>query len=148
MYYGASWVWKYKLPTDLIQIAIYYTYNLKQLHILVTFGLRCSETPSFLKAVLKKLLPVWGGGTLAWLPPLGALCLIRPADQVQFYDSPFPQKRLPTPGLDQLSIRSKYILAMKRCIMAQRYLKIFCLQQIFNLRCASHLHKYFGVLII
>ena len=58
MYYATSCIRKCMLPTGSIQITFFYPYSLKQFNLLVTFGLGCSETPSCLKAALKKLLPV------------------------------------------------------------------------------------------
>ena len=51
MYCAASSVWKYMLPTGLILITLFYSNSSKRVHIMVTFGLRCSEIHSFLKTV-------------------------------------------------------------------------------------------------
>jgi len=88
--YVASCIWKYMLPTGLIHIALLYLYSLKQFHISVAFGFRCSKTPSFWD-YLKQILPVDGRGNLLPHPLLlDASCLIRRADQVQFDNSPLP----------------------------------------------------------
>jgi len=65
MYYAPIGVWKCILPTGLIQNALFYPYNSKQIHILVKFCLLWSENKT---SVNEK----GGPTTIRWFAPYPA----------------------------------------------------------------------------
>jgi hypothetical protein len=69
-------------------VALFYTYNSKQVHILVAF-VTAVPKPYILKGCLKRT----SASGRRDPQPRCALCLIRPADQVQFYDLDLHSKK-------------------------------------------------------